>query len=78
MNTDIKLSWKLVDLNEDLLNIKITFDDPLAVSQDEEADFALVKIEGFDKFVDANGKSLPKTLVKKIALPAQFSSEEEA
>ena len=42
LNTEVKLSWKLIDLNEDFMNIKITFDNPLAVSQDEEADFALV------------------------------------
>ena len=35
-------------------------------------------MEGFDKFKDMNGKSLPKKLVKKVLLPAQFASKEEA
>ena len=52
------------------MTLLISFDNPLEVSQDEEADFALIQIEGFDRFKDRRGRSLPAKIVKKVSLPA--------
>ena len=78
LKADIELAWELKNITNSGLALAISFDRPLEVSQDVEADFALITIEGFDKFKDGRGKSLPAKMVKRIALPAQFSSVEEA
>ena len=59
------------------MDINISFVDPIEVSQDIEADYILLSLNGFDIFEDENGISLPKSLVKKILLPAQYASYEE-
>ena len=43
-----------------------------------EPDFALVSIHGFDRFEDERGNKLQKSIIKKIEIPAQFASDEEA
>ena len=70
LKADIELAWELKNITNAGVAISITFDRPLEVSQDLEADFALITIEGFDRFKDGRGKSLPSKMVKRIALPA--------
>ena len=78
INSDINLVWELKSITSEGIEIDITFDNPVQVSQDFEADFALVQIEGFDRFSDASGKSLPEKILKRITVPAQFASAEDA
>ena len=42
INSDINLVWELKSITSEGINIEITFDNPVQVSQDFEADFALV------------------------------------
>ena len=42
INSDINLVWELKSINSEGIEIDITFDNPVQVSQDFEADFALV------------------------------------
>ena len=42
INSEINLVWELTSISSKGINIAITFDNPLQVSQNEEADFALV------------------------------------
>ena len=48
------------------------------MSQDIEPDFALVSIFGFDRFEDVRGNKLERNILKKIQIPAQLASDEEA
>ena len=52
MKADIMLVWELKNVTRTGVTILISFDNPLEVSQDEEVDFALIQIEGFDRFKD--------------------------
>ena len=78
MKADIQLVWELKKVTRTGVTILISFDYPQEVSQDVEADFALIQIEGFDRFKDKRGKSLPPKIIKKVLLPAQFGSPDEA
>ena len=70
MKADIQLVWELKNVTRAGVTILISFDNPLEVSQDEEADFALIQIEGFDRFKDKRGRSLPSKIVKKVSIPS--------
>ena len=78
INSDINLVWELKSITAEGIDISISFDNPLEVSQDVDADFALVQIEGFERFSDDKGAGLPDKILKKIAIPAQFATTEEA
>ena len=78
INSDINLVWELKSITAEGIDISISFDNPLEVSQDVDADFALVQIEGFERFSDDKGAGLPDKILKKIAIPAQFATKEEA
>ena len=50
--SDIELNWKIESISEEGVDIKLSFADPLNVSQSDEPDFALVALDGFSIFVD--------------------------
>ena len=70
INSEINFVWEIASLTSLGIDIKITFENPLEVSQDIEPDFALVTINGFDRFEDESGKKLQKSIIKKIEIPA--------
>ena len=59
------------------IDIKLEFDNPLAISQGDEPDFAVV-ILNMSKFKTENGQKLPDGIIKRVPLPAQFKSKESA
>ena len=76
LDVDINLKWEIRNITEDFVDIKITFTNPIEVSQEDEADFVIITMTGFEIFVDSNGRNLPNILLKKIAIPAQYASVE--
>ena len=44
MTADINLVWELRNITTNSVDIDVSFDDPIEVSQDAEADFALITI----------------------------------
>ena len=49
---EVDLTWAIGGIDENGLQLELTFADPLYVSQNEEADFAIVHMTGFSKFND--------------------------
>ena len=58
------------------MQIDVAYADPLQVSQSEEPDFAIVTMSGFGRFKDKRGIPMPDSIIKKVFLPAQFTSKE--
>ena len=73
----ILFEWTLTQLNSEGLTIDLEFERPLLISQDDDPDLLIVQLE-LSEFKDANGKSLPQSLVKQIMIPPQFADKEEA
>ena len=70
-------SWKVISYDSRSIEVALKFVEPLKVSSGENPDMLLVQI-GLSNIPDKNGQTLPPSVLKKVLIPAQFSSEEEA
>ena len=50
MKSEIDLIWELKSITPDAINLLISFQNPIEVSQDVEPDFVLVQVYGFERF----------------------------
>ena len=72
---DVKPIIRVKDGQE--IDIKLQFDNPLMISQGDEPDFAVVILNLGDIELE-DGTKLQDGIIKRVPLPAQFSSEESA
>ena len=67
-DASIQFSWDLVQMDGDAIDIKLNFDAPLSISQDDEADLIYIQLS-LSQFEDSNGKTLPESLIKMFEVP---------
>ena len=69
--------WEILEIGPDGVSFSLNFTNPIYVSSGDEPDLLLVQIN-LSEFKDAEGNSLPETVIKYISIPTQMSSLEEA
>ena len=62
--------WRVTSISPVKLSLRLTFENPLEVSQGDEPDNLLVRFKR-GKFTDLDGLSLPPDLTKMANLPSQ-------
>ena len=69
--------WDLLSLDSNGFELQLNFTNPLYISSADIPDLLLIQLELGD-IKDANGQSLPTSLVKYSPIPTQIASLEEA
>ena len=60
--------WELISFGPDGIELSVNFTNPIYVSTDDEPDLLLIQMD-LSKYKDADGQSLPESLVKYYPIP---------
>ena len=66
--------WTMVSIDSNGFTIKLNYLDPVSVSTHIDPDILFVQVQ-LSEFKDANGNSLPESVVKYIEIPTQIPTE---
>ena len=70
-------SWSVISASATNIDIRTEYEKPLYVSTGYSPDFLILQIN-LSGYTDYRGNRLPPSVIKKVLLPPQFSSQEEA
>ena len=68
MGEQIMDGWELISFGPDGIELSVNFTNPIYVSTDDEPDLLLIQMD-LSKYKDADGQSLPESLVKYYPIP---------
>ena len=71
------ISWSVISASSTNIDIRTEYENPLYVSSGYSADYLILQIT-LSEYTDYRGYRLPPSVMKKVLLPPQYSSQEEA
>ena len=71
------LNWTVTSVQQELIQIKLEFKQPLEVSQGDEPDYLVIQAQ-LSAFDDEFGQRLPESRIKRKDLPRMFASQSQA
>ena len=70
-------NWTVESVDEHTITIKVVYENPIAISQNEEGETALITLR-LDELKDIHGRPLTEETILSISLPRQIPSETQA